>query len=198
MVAAAREVGVDDDALDEALASLDDEVRPPAPRPAEGGFLNKERREAFYAFFRHLLIYIVVNGAIWFGLNQPHWQRWMLIFWGLGLAIQLVNVLMPDREEKKKKDRKKKKAERERKGRRKGKDRRAEGDGFDGAKLEHAVSHFIETATRLRFEENKSLGDALLKAAKETGQEMGREAEAVEEAQAAEEAEAAERRRRAR
>jgi hypothetical protein len=105
----------------------------------------------------------------------------MLFGWGLGLAIQLVNALMPDREEKKKKEKK----ERERK--RKQERRRTDSDGIDEAKLEHAVGHFIKTATRLRFEDNVSLGDALLKAAEATEQEMEREAEI--EAEAEEEAE---------
>ena len=106
MVAAAREVGVEESALKEALASLEQPAasakdKAPPDKPTEEGFFGKQRREAFYNFFRHLLIYVVVNGAIWFGLGQPHWQRWMLFGWGLGLAIQLVNVLMPDREEAK-------------------------------------------------------------------------------------------------
>jgi len=121
----------------------------------------------------------------------------MLFGWGLGLAVQLVNALMPDREEKQNKDKRrraKERRKREREQRRARKaGRRIDIEDIDGEKLEHAVTHFIKTSTPLRFEENKSLGDALLKAAKATGEQLqreaGNEAQAVEEAEAVDEIE---------
>ena len=112
LVAAAREIGVDDDALDEALRELDhesagnlaDEARkgtasePPPLLPGQRGWWNEERRHEAYRFVRHLLVYVVVNLAIWLMLS-PHWQRWMLLGWGLGVAMHGVNVLMPERED---------------------------------------------------------------------------------------------------
>ena len=75
-----------------------------APRKTSGA------AQRWRDFFRHLMSFLVVNGFVYYFLNQPAWQRWMLFGWGMGVLLHLVGTLFPESEDKKRKER-----ERERK-----------------------------------------------------------------------------------
>jgi serine/threonine-protein kinase len=120
LVAAAREIGVDDEALDQALSELEDEADDAAESepseataallPGQPGWWNEERRREAYKLIRHLLVFAVVNTAMWLVFHAG-WIRWMLFGWGMGLALHAVNVVMPKRDEDKKKKRRQREGE---------------------------------------------------------------------------------------
>ena len=61
----------------------------------------RERAEAIQGLLIHLLVYVVVNTAI-FAINWvttsgegPWWFYWSLIGWGIGMAIHVMTVIFP-------------------------------------------------------------------------------------------------------
>ena len=103
VVEAAREVGADEAALQQALREIDQQQsKQHVVLPGEPGWWNDERRHATYKWVRHLLLYIVLNVFFLIFFGAPWWQRWLLFGWGLALAMQAINVVMPARKEDKK------------------------------------------------------------------------------------------------
>ncbi len=150
LVAAAREVGVNETALQQAIQELDQQRKNETPQqtdepelklPGESGWWNEQRRRGAYDWLRHALIYAVINILVFFLLNGPSWQRWMLFGWGIGLAVHAVNALMPDREEEEKKKKKKKKHVRQ---------RRRVAEPLDD-ELEQAAQILVDTSRRRRL-----------------------------------------------
>ena len=93
LVEAAREIGIDPSQIDEAAL----EVREAdAVVALEQSLLQQQRRD----FGRHLLTYLVVN-AFLFAMNTISggtlWVWWVILGWGLGVALQGVKALFPDR-----------------------------------------------------------------------------------------------------
>ncbi|MBK8257376.1 MAG: protein kinase [Polyangiaceae bacterium] len=60
-------------------------------------------------FFRHLMSFFVVNGFVYYFLNQPAWQKWMLFGWGMGVLLHLAGTLFPESDEKKRKEKEREK-----------------------------------------------------------------------------------------
>lgn len=61
----------------------------------------RERAEALQGLYIHLLVYVVVNTAV-FGINWvttggdgPWWFYWSLLGWGIGLGIHILTVVIP-------------------------------------------------------------------------------------------------------
>jgi serine/threonine-protein kinase len=104
LVEAAKEAGVDEKAIDAAL--IEAETVRNAPNE-----LAERRKRARLAFIRHLVSYLVVNCGL--ALMTGRFLKPLLAFWGIGLLLHLVNVIIPTGDEKKKRGRKE--GERERK-----------------------------------------------------------------------------------
>jgi serine/threonine-protein kinase len=98
LVEAAREVGVDEKAIEAALS----EAETVRNAPAE---LAERRKRARLAFYRHLVSYIVVNCML--ALMTGHFLKPVLAGWGIGVLLHLMNVLIPKDDEKKKKRKRK-------------------------------------------------------------------------------------------
>jgi hypothetical protein len=61
----------------------------------------RERAEELQGLYIHLLVYVVVNAAL-FGINWvsaggdgPWWFYWPLLGWGVGLLIHILTVVFP-------------------------------------------------------------------------------------------------------
>lgn len=58
------------------------------------------RRRELQDFFRHLIVFIVVNGALFvidlLESSDSFWFYWVTLFWGIGLLIQGFNALAVD------------------------------------------------------------------------------------------------------
>jgi hypothetical protein len=93
LVAAAREVGIPTEAIEAAAVGLTEDQRL-SERAAQ---IRSRRRSAF---LRHLLIYLVVNGGIFF-VDQAdggaYWFQYPLVIWGVILALIGIAQLAPDR-----------------------------------------------------------------------------------------------------
>ena len=58
------------------------------------------RAHARVGFKRHLIIYLLVNGILWFmspkgsifEFEDSNWAYWPALFWGIALAIHYVNA----------------------------------------------------------------------------------------------------------
>jgi serine/threonine-protein kinase len=75
-------------------------------RPAgagERGEVDGRKRAA--NFVRNLFSFAIVNVFIYFFFHGPNWQRWVLFGWGLSLAFQLVRVVFPKDEERRRRGR---------------------------------------------------------------------------------------------
>ena len=93
LIAAAREVGISTDALEKAAS----EVLTERQRTGE---IAQLRQHQWRKFFRHLFVYLVVNGML-FALNRlatPHFQ-WFLFpafCWGIALVFHTMAVIAPN------------------------------------------------------------------------------------------------------
>ena len=88
LVAAAREMGLDDDAVDRAVAEVDGHRTREAIRA-------ELRRDQRLAWTRHLIGYLIVVGAA-LGLHAAGlagvWAIWLAAVWGAGLAMHGVSA----------------------------------------------------------------------------------------------------------
>lgn len=91
LVDVARELGIDERAVREAAR----EVAERAKKPAE------ERHEKKRRLTRELAIYAVVNLFLALMFGFPGWQKWVLLGWGLGLALKAVKLAFPVAEKEK-------------------------------------------------------------------------------------------------
>jgi len=122
----AREVGLDEGAVsaaareiarekkapkrgDAAVDNGDRAAAEPAPAPPPASQKTSRTAQRWRDFFRHLMSFLVVNGFIYYFLNQPAWQRWVLFGWGMGVLLHLASTIFPESEEKKKKEREREK-----------------------------------------------------------------------------------------
>jgi NAD(P)-dependent dehydrogenase (short-subunit alcohol dehydrogenase family) len=94
LVAAAREVGIPAEAIEQAA----EHVAAQGPVVAMAERIRHERRRAF---FRHLLTYVVVNAGL-FAIDWLGGGAWFfyfpLILWGIVLAVIALHQLAPDPE----------------------------------------------------------------------------------------------------
>lgn len=117
LVAAAGEIGIDAKDVEAAVAevrgSATAPVRPaaataPARAAAEADagededdetLLSDDSRSRRASFVRHLVTFLVVNGAL-AGMNVltggPWWFLWVVLGWGIGVALQAVGLVMPE------------------------------------------------------------------------------------------------------
>lgn len=103
LIAAAREVGLDDDAIDKAVTEIEDERGEAAIYER----LKKKQREAWQ---RHFVTYLVVAGGFlgmhalgFFGV----WTIMMAFGWGMGMALHTFSAFRGPTEEDVAKERKK-------------------------------------------------------------------------------------------
>jgi hypothetical protein len=91
LVAAAREVGLDEDAVERAIAELSDERSEQQIRDG----IRRRRRERW---LRHLITYLAVVGGL-LGLHAMAiggvgtWVFWVAFGWGIGLVLDTYNKL---------------------------------------------------------------------------------------------------------
>jgi serine/threonine-protein kinase len=196
LVAAAREVGVDPEALREASDAIRAQQE---ARAAESASLETWRRRKKRGFYRHLGVWIIVNVVfILVGLVERGDPTQFFVpglFWGIGLAIQGMRAYTADeddwREEQEKADRKRR--EEERKERKKQKRAAAIDRALDdAASLLQRTGSVVRQRVGAVASPRPDPGRARI-AAIPTG---GRDAAAEEEAMAAEEAERERRRQR--
>lgn len=94
LVAAAREVGIPADAIDRAVEQV-------ATQGALAARIDAIRRRRRRAFFRHALVYALVNSGVvaidWLN-GGPWFFYWLLILWTVVLAVFAVFQLAPDPE----------------------------------------------------------------------------------------------------
>lgn len=102
MLAAASEIGVDRAAIDEAVADIAAKKKMLAQADAatESKKLVERdaRRAGLHAFFRSLVTYLVIGGGLYFVYQRfpgSSWYFWMMLFWGIGVALQLTRVFFP-------------------------------------------------------------------------------------------------------
>lgn len=94
LVAAAREVGIPDSAIESAAV----EVSAQQHLSERADQIRRRRR---IAFMRHLLIYLLVNGGIFFvdrADGGAFWFQYPLVIWGIILAVIGIAQLAPDRQ----------------------------------------------------------------------------------------------------
>ena len=88
LVAAAREVGLDDDAIDRAVAELDGERH-------EGALRERMHAAAREKWLRSFATYIIIAGGFLgahaFGL-VGQWVYWMAFGWGLAVALRAITA----------------------------------------------------------------------------------------------------------
>ena len=109
IVDAAREVGVEEGAIDAALRQIDPATPARGPNELTAVGVAELRRRTLRSFWRHLASYAVVNVFLYF--MSGHWNRWVLTGWGIGVALHLVNVIFP--KEPKERDAKAKKGKKQ-------------------------------------------------------------------------------------
>jgi eukaryotic-like serine/threonine-protein kinase len=177
LVEAAREAGLDQQAIDAALAEA--ELRQPKPvSPADR--LRRKRN----SFYRHAISYIVVNCML--ALMNGSFLIPVLAGWGIGVLLHLANVLIPkDAAEEEEEERK----EREKKNKKKKRSRKAEEE------LEAGVSALVQ-ATTARFARQRiaTAASSGTPPARDPSEDIADSIQAEVEAAAAAEAEAPHRR----
>ena len=103
LIAAAHEVGLDDDAIDRAVRELEHDRTEASIRDR----VAKRKRERW---LRHLFTYLVVAGGF-LGMHALGyvgvWAIWMAFGWGMGVALQTFSTLRGPTEEEVEKERKK-------------------------------------------------------------------------------------------
>ena len=93
LLAAAREVGISTDVLEKAVS----EVRVERQRTGE---IAQLRQHQWRNFFRHLFVFLVVNGML-FALNRlttPNfqWSLFPVFCWGIALLFHFMAVIAPN------------------------------------------------------------------------------------------------------
>lgn len=95
LVAAAREIGITDSAIESAAA----EVLSTRDRQRE---VQEARAAAWRGFLRHLVPYVLVNVMLGVGnwlSGGPPWVLFIVLGWGIGLASHLLRVLLASPEQ---------------------------------------------------------------------------------------------------
>jgi hypothetical protein len=98
LVEMAAEVGIDRGALEAATQDVTEARAGELARQAEARELSEERARLFNRFVSSLLVYVIVNALLYFiDMRFTHgtWFFWVLLGWGIGLALQLRSVLFP-------------------------------------------------------------------------------------------------------
>lgn len=103
LIAAAHEVGLDDDAIERAVRELEHDRTEESIRAA----VTRKKRERW---LRHLVTYLVIAGGF-LGMHALGyvgvWAIWMAFGWGMGVALQTFGALRGATEEEVDKERKK-------------------------------------------------------------------------------------------
>jgi len=103
LIAAAREVGLDDEAIDRTLREIDDERGVQAIRER----LDKKARRAW---LNHFVTYLIIAGGF-LGMHAlgftGAWAIWMAFGWGMALALQTFSTFRGPTEEDVEKEQKK-------------------------------------------------------------------------------------------
>ena len=100
LVEMAKEVGIDQDAVEAATAELAQSRADELARDTEAKELAQERTRLLTQFAGSLLTYLVVNAGLYFIDRQftgGTWYYWVLLGWGIGLVLQLRQALFPKR-----------------------------------------------------------------------------------------------------
>jgi len=92
LVEMAAEVGIDRAALETATADVVEALAGELARQTEARELSEERARLLNRFVWSLLIYIVVNAALFFIDKNHTWFFWVLLGWGIGIAFQVRSV----------------------------------------------------------------------------------------------------------
>lgn len=115
LVAAAGEIGIDPKDVEAAIAEVRAAAKPaaasapakerPAPRVADDDeeddetLLADDVRGRRARFVRHFISFLVVNAAM-AGMNlltgPPWWFLWIVLGWGIGVAMQAARAFIPD------------------------------------------------------------------------------------------------------
>ena len=155
ILAAAREVGVDDETLRAAAREV-------AERRVRELSASEARQKRLNKLWRHAGTYVVLNLFFIF-LMGWHGAKWIILFWGLGLAMSGVRTLFPDD------------AKDEKRGRRRRKNREPEPD----PEVERAAEALLSTTSK-----QAKLRVAPALAGRRVSADTSRELEAEREAEA--------------
>ncbi len=103
LIAAAREVGLDDDAIERTLREIDEER-------GEQSIRDRLAKKDRARWLNHLVTYLVIAGGF-LGMHAlgyaGAWTIWMAFGWGMGLALQTFSTLRGPTDEAVHKERKK-------------------------------------------------------------------------------------------
>jgi serine/threonine-protein kinase len=163
LVEAAREVGVDESAIAGALR----EVEARRAGPAD---MAERRRRALRSFLRHLASYLVVNVFLY--AMGSGWNRFVLLGWGIAVALHFVNVVLP--KEPKDEDEKSSK-----------KKRRRDRPRSEAPAVEEGVSALLQVTTARARRLRVAASTAATPIEEAVREEAAREAQAVAEAETA-------------
>lgn len=144
LVAAAREVGIPTSAIEAAAGELTADQQ-----LSERAAQIRRRRRA--AFLRHLLIYLVVNGGIFFvdhADGGAYWFQFPLIIWGVILVVLGIARLAPDRQSLLRRAERELEKERRQAQRRSLRTARKEGAKEFEAAVQEGVSSLLSVAAR--------------------------------------------------
>ena len=162
ILAAAREVGVDDETLRAAAREV-------AERRVRELSASESRQKRLNKLWRHAGTYVVLNLFFIF-LMGWHGAKWIMLFWGLGLAMSGVRTLFPDD------------GKEEKRGRRRRKNREPEPD----PEVERAAEALLSTTLKqAKLRVAPALAGARVASSAARELEAEREAEAEVERQAA-------------
>ena len=96
LVDAAREIGIDPAKVEAAAAAISRERGRRAEESEDDALVRAEVSRRRRRFGRHLLTYLIVNGAL-VAMNLvsggTFWAIWPILGWGLGVALQAVRAL---------------------------------------------------------------------------------------------------------
>jgi hypothetical protein len=144
LVAAAREVGIPSSAIEAAAL----EVSADQHLAERADHIRRRRRTAF---LRHLLIFLVVNGGIFFvdrADGGAYWFQYPLVIWGVILAVMGIAQLAPDRPSLLRRAEREMVRERRRAQRRSQRSARREGAKEFEAAVQDGVSSLLSVAAR--------------------------------------------------
>jgi len=100
LVEMAKEVGIDQDAVEAATAELAQSRADELARDTEAKELAQERVRLLGHFAGSLVTYLVVNAVLYFidhKFTGGTWYYWVLLGWGIGLLLQFRQALFPKR-----------------------------------------------------------------------------------------------------
>jgi hypothetical protein len=144
LVAAAREVGIPTSAIEAAAGELTADQH----LSERADHIRRRRRTAF---LRHLLIFLVVNGGVFFvdhADGGAYWFQYLLVIWGVILAVIGIAQLAPDRKSLLRRAERELEKERRRALRRSQRAARKEGVKEFEAAVQEGVSSLLSVAAR--------------------------------------------------